>query len=80
MIRLKFAIVTIIAVIGAGSLFGQEIEPLDVFLARIAETDTVEDAENWTAIADEVFTFYEDESFTDFKSRSTRTVRYTYQG
>jgi len=80
MIRLKFAIVTIIAVMCAGSLFAQGIEPLDDFLARIAATDTVEDAENWTAIADEVFTLYEDESFTDFKSRSTRTVRYTYQG
>ncbi len=78
--RLKFAIVTIIVLIAAGSLYAEEIVPLDVFLARIAETDTVEDAKNWTAIADEVFILYEDESFTDFKSRSTRTVRYTYQG
>lgn len=58
----------------------QDIEPLSEFLDRIYKTDSLPDAENWTAIADEVLTFYEDESFTDFKSRSTRTVRYTFQG
>ncbi len=68
------------SLIAVMALNAQPTEPLNKFLDRIYEADSLPDAENWTAIVDEVFTIYEDESFTDFKTRSTRTLRYTFQG
>lgn len=76
-----FAIILLLtSMLALSSAVAEDIEPLDDFLQRIEAADTLPEAENWTAIADEVFTLYEDESFTDFKSRSTRTVRYTFLG
>jgi len=77
-LALLLAIFTALAL--ANGLFAADVVPLDIFLEQIIAADTLEDAENWSAIADEVFTLYEDESFTDYKSRTTREVRYTFLG